>query len=223
MDATDDSFTTTSSATRTPSLGLLRRLGEDTAYVASGFVLGVVGLAVVVVGLSVGLGLVVVWVGLAVLAGTVLLARGLAHVERHRLARRGRDVRPTPYVVPPAGAGPLRRLLTPLRDPQSWLDALWSLVSFGTGTTAFAVVTAWWSVALGGVTYWWWQRWLPDQDTTLVEILGLGEGRRDESLLQLGFGVVALMTLPLVTRGCAALHAGVADTLLCSRGRVIGS
>jgi len=54
-------------------------------------------------------------------------------------------------------------------------------------------------------------------------VLGLGEGRGDESLLQLGLGVVALLTLPLVARGCAALHAGVADGLLCTRGRVTGS
>ncbi|MFB9312413.1 sensor domain-containing protein [Nocardioides plantarum] len=206
--------------TRTPATGLVRRLGQDTTYVAAGFALGVVGLAVVVTGVSAGLGLVVVWIGLAVLAGTLLLARGLAHLERHRLVRRGRDVPPASYVEAPAGAGALRRLLTPLRDPQSWLDALWALVSFVTGTVAFSVLVTWWVTALGGLTYWWWQQWLPDQDRTLVEVLGLGEGRRDESLLQLGFGVVALLTLPLVARGCAALHAGVADALLCTRARV---
>ena len=209
--------------TRSPTAGLARRLGQDTAYVATGFALAVVAFTVVVTGLSAGLGLVVVWVGLAVLAGTLVLARGLAHLERHRLARRGRDVPPAPYVVAPAGAGPLRRLLTPLRDPQSWLDALWGLVSFATGTVAFSVLLTWWAATLGGLSYWWWQRWLPDQDRTPVEVLSLGEGRGDESLLQLGLGVVALLTLPLVARGCAALHAGVADGLLCTRGRVTGS
>lgn len=209
---------TPSRATRTP--GLLTRLGRDTAYVVSGFVLGVVGFTVVVTGLSAGVGLVVVWVGLAVLAGTLVLARGLAHLERHRLATmQGRDVPTAVYVAAPDRAGVLRRLLTPLRDPQSWLDALWVLVSFATGTVAFSVVAAWWSAAAGGLTYWYWQQWLPDQDLTLVEILGLGEGRRDESLLQLGFGVVALLTLPLVVRGCAALHAGTADALLNLRSR----
>ncbi|MDO9455065.1 sensor domain-containing protein [Nocardioides sp.] len=203
--------------------GLLARLGRDTAYVVSGFALGVVGFAVVVTGLAAGLGLVVVWVGLAVLAGTLLLARGLAHLERWRMkALQDREVPPAAYVVAPAGAGALRRLLTPLRDPQSWLDALWALVSFVTGTVALSVVASWWATAASGLTYWWWQRWLPEQDRTLVEILGLGEGRRDESLLQLGFGVVALLTLPLVVRGCAALHAGTADALLNLRSRQLG-
>lgn len=208
------------SPTPTPGPGLVRRLGRDTAYVASGFVLGVVGSGVVVVGLAAGVGLLVVWVGLAVLVGTVLLARGLARLERHRLVvLQGRDVPAPSYVAAPDGAGRLRRALTPLRDPQSWLDALWALVSFATGTTAFVVLTAWWATAVGGVTYWAWQRWLPEQDRTLVEVLGLGAGSRDESLLQLGIGVVALVALPLVARGCAALHAATADVLLNLRSR----
>ncbi|MCW2813864.1 MAG: hypothetical protein JWN84_1319 [Nocardioides sp.] len=92
-------------------------------------------------------------------------------------------------------------------------------MSFATGTVAFTVLAAWWATAVGGVTYWIWQRWLPDQDRTLVEVLGLGAGRRDESLLQLGIGVVALAALPLVARGCAVVHAATADVLLNLRSR----
>ena len=37
----------------------------------------------------------------------------------------GREA-PTPeYVVARDEAGPVRRLLTPLRDPQAWIDAAW--------------------------------------------------------------------------------------------------
>lgn len=209
-----------STATRARPSGLLPRLGRDTVYVASGFALGVLGFCVVLVGLSAGVGLVVVWVGLGVLVATVLAARGLARLERHRLVTlQGRDVPPPAYVVAPEGSGALRRLLTPLRDVQSWLDVLWALVSFATGTTAFVVVAAWWTTALSGVTYWFWQQWLPDQDQTLVEVLGLGEGRRAESLLQLGLGLVALLTLPWVVRAAAVAHAATADVLLNLRRR----
>ncbi|MCW2813865.1 MAG: sensor histidine kinase [Nocardioides sp.] len=113
---------TTSSAAEEPARrpGLLGRLGRATAYVVSGFVLGVVGFSVVLVGLTAGVGLLVVWVGLAVLVGTVLVARGLARLERHRLVvLQGRDVPAPSYAVAPDGAGALRRFLTPLRDPQS--------------------------------------------------------------------------------------------------------
>ncbi|WP_137293631.1 sensor histidine kinase [Nocardioides dongxiaopingii] len=202
--------------------GVVRRLVRDTAYLASGLVLGVVGLCVSVAGLAAGLGLLVVWVGLAVLVGTVLLSRGLAHVQRSQL--RTLQGRPAPlptYLVAPAGSGPVRRLLTPLRDPQSWLDVLWGLVGFVTGLAGSCLAAAWWAAVANGLTYWFWQQWLPEGDTSgLVELVGWGEGRRDESLLQLGVGLVALVTLPLVVRACAAVHAGVADTLLSSRARL---
>lgn len=201
--------------------GFLARRGRDTAYVVSGFVLGVVGFCVVVAGVSLGLGLLVVWFGLAVLTGTALAARGLAHLERHALTTlQGRPAPATPYLRAPEGSSVVRRVLTPLRDPQSWLDLLWGVVSFVTGTVAFVVAASWLTAAGAGLTYWFWQQWLPDQDETLVSLLGWGEGRRDESLLQLGIGFVALLTLPVVLRGCAALHAGVADALLNSRARL---
>ena len=130
--------------------GLLHRLALDTAYVVSAFVLCVVGFVVVVVGISAGLGLLVVWLGLGVLVGTVLAARGLAHVERNRLRTlQGKDAPAPSYAVAPDGAGAVRRLLTPLRDPQSWLDVLWGLVGFVTGTAAFVVVVSWWAGVSG--------------------------------------------------------------------------
>ncbi len=181
----------------------------------------VVGFVVVVVGIAAGLGLLVVWLGLGVLVGTVLAARGLAHVERNRLRTlQGKDAPAPSYAVAPDGAGAVRRLLTPLRDPQSWLDVLWGLVGFVTGTAAFVVVVSWWAGVLGGLSYWFWQQWLPNDDENLVELIGWGEGQRDESLLLLGLGVVGLLLLPWVVRACAATHAGVADVLLSSRGRL---
>ncbi|GAA5142834.1 sensor histidine kinase [Nocardioides marinquilinus] len=211
----------TATSPRPSGPGLLARLGRDTAYVLSGFPLAVLAFVAVVTGLALGAGLLVVWVGLAVLAGSVLLARGLAHVERARLARLlGRGAPSPSYLVAGRDAGRVRRVLTPLRDPQSWLDSLWSLVGFVTGTAAFCVVVAWWAGALGGLTYWFWQQWLPDDNEGLAELMGWGDGRAAESLLNLGLGVLALLTLPLAVRVSAAVHAGTADALLCSRARL---
>jgi hypothetical protein len=60
-------------------------------------------------------------------------------VEPPRLM--GRPALDTAYSLSalPPDAGPVRRLLTPLRDPQSWLDALWGVAGFVTGIVAFAV------------------------------------------------------------------------------------
>jgi signal transduction histidine kinase len=131
---------------------------------------------------------------------------------------------PTPaYTCAPDGASFWRRALTPLRDAQSWLDVLWCLVGLVTAAVAFSLALAWTAAAASGLTYWFWQRWLPaprSQDFVLAEELGLGDTRTAESLLYLGFGVVALLTLPLVVRFAAALHGSLAHALLSSRAEL---
>jgi signal transduction histidine kinase len=114
-------------------------------------------------------------------------------------------------------------MLLPLRDPQSWLDVVWCLVSLVTGTLAFAVTVAWWAMALGGLTYWFWQMWIPydpSENTTLAELIGLGEGRATESVLNFVIGVLALATLPFAVRLVAVVNAALASVLLSSRAEL---
>src|SRR3954447_14753926 len=101
--------------------GWLRQLAVDSGYVFTAFPVAIAAFVVVVAGLSAGAGLLVVWVGVAVLAGTLLATRGFAALERGWLpAVLHRDV-PRPGYLRGEGRQ-VRRLLTPLRDPQSWLD-----------------------------------------------------------------------------------------------------
>jgi len=194
-------------------MNVLRRAADDSVFVFSGFLLGLAGFVVSVAGVSAGLGLLVVWLGLPVLAGTVLAARGLAHIQRDQLRRRHGLQAPTPVYLDAQG-GVMRRILTPLRDPQSWLDLAWAFVAFVTGLVAFVVSVSWAAVALGGLTYWLWEGALPSDDEGLMDLLGWGWS---DSVVNLVLGVVALVTLPWVLRLCAGIHAGVADVLLCSR------
>lgn len=205
-----------------PSLG--QRLLRDSAYCLTALPIGILTFTIVITGLAAGAGLFVVWVGLPVLVGTVLLARAFAHLERLRLeSLQGREVARPAYLSAEPDASVLRRLFTPLRDPQSWLDAVWGVVGFVTGLVAFVVTVAWWAVAAGGLTYWFWERWIPDGDgTTLAELIGLGEGRDPEIWLNLVGGGFALLTLPLVVRAVAVLHAGTADAILNGRARLRG-
>jgi hypothetical protein len=173
-----------------------------------------------VTGLSAGAGLVVVWVGLPVLVGTVLVARGFAQLERLRLrSLQGRAAPAPSYRKAEPEGSILRRLLTPLRDPQSWLDTLWGITGFVTGLIAFVVTVTWWAAAAGGLTYWFWQQWIPESETstTLAELIGFGDGRNPEIWLNLGLGAFALLTLPFVVRAVAAMHSGTAHTMLNGR------
>src|SRR4029079_15986861 len=76
--------------------------------------------------------------------------------------------------------------------------------------------------AFGGITYWFWQRWLPvDGGTeTLASMIGLGVGREPEIWLNLGLGLAGLLLPPVVVPLMATMHASLSWVLLCSRAEL---
>lgn len=202
---------------------LAERMLRDTGYNLSAFVVAVPAFVIAVTGVALGLGLAILFVGLPILVLTVYAARGFADLERLRLrSMLGRTAPRPAYVTAEPGRGAFRRNITPLLDPQSWLDVAWSLFGFATGTVAFAVTVGWVAGALGGLSYWFWQQFItfgPDS-TTLAELIGFGRGRTPESWLNFGLGVFALVTLPLVVRLMAVMHSSLASALLCSRAEL---
>jgi signal transduction histidine kinase len=205
---------------------IARRVLLDSAYAVTAFVVAIPAFALVVTGLAAGLGtMVVAGLGLAVLVVTAYVARGFAHVERLRLgSMQLRGAHWPTYLRAADGDSTPRRLLTPLRDVQTWLDWLWCLVGIVTATFAFAVAVAWWAATLGGLSYWFWERFIPrgTDDTSLAELIGLGSTRSADVALQTVIGLFALVTLPLAVRLAAATQAAVSHTLLCSRARMVG-
>ncbi|MGL5808368.1 MAG: sensor histidine kinase [Nocardioides sp.] len=200
-----------------------RALWLNSLYNLGSLPLGVAGFTVMVTGLSLGLGLLITLIGVPVLALTVYAARAFAHLERARIRGLLRIDTPTPRYAPrDREASWLSQVTRPLRDPQSWLDVVWSLASIVTGVAVFVVTVTWWAVVGAGLTYWIWARYLPDSpdDVTLSEILGLGEGPMAESLTSLACGLLALLTLPAAMRACAVGEASLARVLLSSRAEL---
>ncbi len=200
---------------------LVRQLLVDSGYALLSLPVGVLAFVVVVTGVAAGLGTLVIWVGVAVLAATLLGARGLATLERAQLpAVLGRPVPSPAYRVP--DGGPVRRLLTPLRDPQSWLDALHGVLRMPLAVLAFSVTVTLWALALGGISYGAWDWALPDPSTDpdnhdLLELVGLESSPGLRVLLYTLIGLLAAVALPFVVRAVALLHAGLGRVLLTSR------
>lgn len=198
-----------------------RQLGIDTGYNLLRFPLGIASFVVVVTGLSAGAGMVVIWVGVPLLALTLLAARGFATVERGMMpAVLGRPV-PVPAYRRAEG-GTVRRLLTPFRDAQCWLDALHGLLSLATGIATFVVTVTFWSVTLGGLTYFAWDWTLPDPSTDpnnqdLLELMGLDSTSGTRILFYTAIGLVFALILPFALRGVALLSAQMGRVLLTSR------
>ena len=211
------------SATTTPARPVgprtrLRRLGVDTGYAVLALPVAVAGFAVVVAGLAAGTGLLVVWVGVAVLAATLLAARGFAGIERAWLPAVLGTPLPRPAYRRAEGRA-VRRLTTPLRDPQCWLDALHTVLRFPFALLAFVLTVTWWGVTLGGLTYGLWDWALPygPENQDLLQLLGLPTGTGRRILAYTLIGAVFAVLLPLVVRGVALLQATLGRVLLTSR------
>ncbi len=200
---------------------LVRQALVDSGYALLSLPLGALAFTVVVTGVATGIGTLVIWVGVAVLAGTLFAARGLAGAERAQLpAVLGRPV-PRPAYLTATGGG-VRRLTTPLRDPQSWLDALHAVLRLPLAVLAFSGTVTIWALAIGGITYGAWDWALPDSSVDpgnhdLIELLGFESTRGLRILLYTAIGLLAAVLLPFVVRAVALLHAQLGRALLTSR------
>lgn len=205
------------SVTITERSGTVRQLGVDSGYVLLGFPLAVVSFCVAVTGLSAGVGTLIVVIGLPVLVATVLIARVFADIERLRYpAVLGRPRTRPAYRMAAPGASVWKRLVTPLADGQSWLDLVHAILRFPISVATFCVVVSWWATAVAGTLTIAWDWAVPrgPDNTSLAQLIGLGDSAVARIGFQTAVGVLCLLTLPLVVRGCALLEAGFARVLL---------
>jgi signal transduction histidine kinase len=203
-------------APASPVRTVVQQLGVDSAYVLVGFPLAIVSFVVLLAGTAVGATTLFI-IGLPLLAGTLYAARAFADIERasipavlHRPRVRLRYRRPEP------GAHWLRQILTPITQPQMWIDLAHGIFKFPVAVFTFVVTVTWWVGAVGGVLYWMYDWALPNppENTGLHEMLGMP----DTAAARIGFntsvGLFFLFTLPLIVRGCALLQARLAELML---------
>ncbi len=214
--------------------GWLSRMWRETGYLLTGFPLAIASFVILLTGLVTSVSLLIIWVGVPLAVLTLAVARVFATIERSRLRALGMDI-PRAYYrrVQPGWRG----WLGTLRDPQSWLDTLHGLLIFPIAIFTFVVTVTWWAGAAGGLTYWFWSQWLPEDDAdseTLAELLNWGVS---DSALNAIIGAVLLVTLPFVIHAMAVLQAGFGrihlgnehmrelqervDTLTASRAAVV--
>ncbi len=196
---------------------MMRQLGVDTGYVLLGFPLAVVSFSVIVTGLSAGVGLLVVFVGVPVLVGSVFIARVFADIERFRYPAVLRQPRTRPaYRKAAPDAGWWRRLVTPLGDGQSWLDLAHAVARFPIAVATFVIMISWWAVAIAGTLTIAWDWAIPrgPDNTSLAQLVGLGDSTAARIGFQTAIGLLCLITLPFIVRACALLEAGFARILL---------
>ncbi|OYO15062.1 histidine kinase [Enemella evansiae] len=198
-----------------------RGVAAGSAYLLLSFPIALIAFVLVVSIALLGVGMSIVWAGLPILVLTVLIARVFAAAERRMIASvDGRPAAEPAYLAPEGGM--VGRLLTPLRDPQSWLDVTWVLVRFLLSIITFSVALTWLvgaaAIVLGPLSALVLDAVLPPGDyNPALRALGLADSIWADAALQGLVGLIFLLTLPWVIRGLATAQVALARGLLSSR------
>ena len=198
-----------------------RGVAAGSAYLLLSFPIALIAFVLVVSIALLGVGMSIVWAGLPILVLTVLIARVFAATERRMIASvDGRPAAEPAYLAPEGGM--VGRLLTPLRDPQSWLDVTWVLVRFLLSIITFSVALTWLvgaaAMVLGPLSALVLDAVLPPGDyNPALRALGLADSIWADAALQGLVGLIFLLTLPWVIRGLATAQVALARGLLSSR------
>ncbi|MEV6526596.1 sensor domain-containing protein [Longispora sp. NPDC051575] len=202
-------------------MNIRRHIGRDATYLLTGFPIAVFSFVVLLTLFVTGVSTLVAFIGIPMLAVALLSARTFADLERVRLGQvLGHPVPRPHYSRAQPEHGWFKRMTTPLRNGQSWLDLLHGIINFPVAITTFCVTVSFWAAAAGGVTYWFWERFLPhdqdgDGDGDMAIIWLVGDDSRSSRIWVYSIaGVVFFLITPFVQRGLAAFQAGMAQTLL---------
>lgn len=189
-----------------PVVAVLRDVGRDFAVLVGLFVVSLTAFIVCVTLASLGLGLAILVGGLFILLAALVVAGWAARMSRLLLGSAGADLPNTRYPAPgPGGRSRLRRL----GHAQSWRDLLYVLVAFPVAVFSFSVALSWVAGGLGGITYWFWSRWLPADNQGLPYLLGFPSHLADLTFNTV-VGIALLATTPFVLRGLVRLHTAIA-------------
>jgi signal transduction histidine kinase len=206
---------------------LWRGTPRELAFLLLGLPIATVGFAVTLGMFNAGLGTIIpIFVGVFVVIGSLYVARGFGTLELTRLDWAGRPpIARTDWQDRRASTGFWGWLRSVLLNGHYWLALLHTMViNFAVSLFTWIVTVVWVSVGLGGLTYWFWSRFLPRQQHVLYISQWLLHGRGivlpnraydvTESILYLVLGVLLIGTLPFVTRGLTTLHWGIAFGVL---------
>lgn len=196
------------------------RTWREYGYLWLALLLAPFGFAYAVFTVSFLAGILVTVVGIFVAGGVVLGGRGWGSMYRS-MGRTMLDVdvaAPAPYVRP---HGFWRTLWSGVGDGTGWRAVLFLFVTFPLTIVSFVVSTVFLAVGLGGMTHWFWSRWLPLQqasDGSWHRGASFGtDWFVDTPVRQLGLVLVGLLFLWVwaqVTRGFAHLFRALTVALL---------
>jgi Signal transduction histidine kinase len=201
-----------------------RGVGGSTGYLLASFFTSIAAMSVLWTVFSVGLSLAVLVTGVPIMAFALHLARGFGSAERAMLAWTGLPKVEEPVLPQVRGESVWRRSLALLGSPHHWSQLVHGLLVWPVlSTVTFSLTVTWWAMATGGLTYWFWQGFLParppesDWPAWLATHVWYLQGWAS-SAVEIGIysvaGVLFGVTLPWVITGLARLQYTVSAALV---------
>jgi signal transduction histidine kinase len=201
-----------------------RGVGGATGYLLASFFTSILTFSVLWTVFSVGLSLAVLVTGIPIMAFALHLARGFGATERGMLRWTGLPAIEPPVWPDTTGQSTWRRSLTLLGSPHHWGHLLHGLlVGLTVSTVTFSVTVTWWAMTFGGMTYWFWQGFLPAREPAsdwpgwLAAHVWYLQGF-SSSAVEIGIysvaGVLFGVTLPWVIKGLARMQYHISAAML---------
>jgi signal transduction histidine kinase len=221
---TTDTVSTAGVSARSGYGTLWRSVPRHLGFLLPNLPIAVVSLTVAITLFALGVGLIITFVGIFIVVASLYVSRAFGTLELVRLRAAG-----MPEITRPAfrtsQGSKLARAFAPLTDGHYWLYLLHTvIVGFTISIVTWSIAITWIAGSLGGLTFWFWDRFIPegDQEIYLSEIIveflfpgvDIADGRSGDSVLNLIFGIIFAATLPFVMRGLVSLHHAIARGML---------
>ena len=205
------------------------RVPRELGFLLLGLPIATVGYGVTIGLFSAGIGtLVTFFIGVVLLIAALYVSRGFGTLELVRLEWAGQQAIERPeWQDARARTGFLGWLRAVLGNGHYWLYLLHTMVvDFAVSLFTWTVSLVWAATGLGGVSYWFWGRFLPPQAgndgwNLSQSVLWLFGGRGTaadyaawDPFFYFMAGIALLATLPFVTRGLTLLHQIIARGVL---------
>jgi len=206
--------------------GLWQGLPRELAYLLIAFPISVAGFGVTITLFTGGAGMLAIVVGIFLIIGALYVARGFGMLDLSLIEWTGRPqiTRPA-FPDAPAGSGFFGWLKSVIANGHYWLYLLYVMVvDFIVTTVTWSIAVTWLAGALGGLTYWFWVGFIPrDDDSFYISEWVLSRFGAEaanplllESLVNLFWGILFLVSFPFITRGLVWVHWATARGLLGS-------
>jgi hypothetical protein len=205
----------------------LQLIPRELGFLLLSLPITVVAFSLLVTGFSAAVGTAIIYIGVPILFGTLFAARWFGAVERTRLVWAGRDEIPAPeWQNPDQKPGFFGSLKAVIANGNYWLHLLHgTIVNFVVSVVTWSIAITWVAGSLGGVTYWIWARFLPQDgqkfrlSEVVADFISPGWGATidpllGDNLIYLLVGIIFFATLPLITRDLVRAHHAIARTML---------